>query len=188
MCLVPWSILELNYGRYVPLLSELFLQGSRCLGFSWSQHWRQIFIYLLKSCTYWHTWMTKKTMGNYECLLTCSLEVFITEFFSLYVQVKAGSIFDNILITDDPDYAKSFAEETWGKNKEVGSLTCFSWMVHSQTFLLEDWWCNCLGLVFTLRWNYFEVWWCGSFGMLRLRRKCLKRRIRKQQNSRYEAF
>jgi hypothetical protein len=46
--------------------------------------------------------------------------------FSLYVQVKAGSIFDNILITDDPDYAKSFAEETWGKNKEVGFLTCFS--------------------------------------------------------------
>jgi calreticulin len=34
-------------------------------------------------------------------------------------QVKAGSIFDNILITDDPDYAKSFAEETWGKNKEA---------------------------------------------------------------------
>jgi hypothetical protein len=70
--------------------------------------------------------MTKKIMGNYECLLTCSLEVFITGFFSLYVQVKAGSIFDNILITDDPDYAKSFAEETWGKKKEVGFLTCFS--------------------------------------------------------------
>jgi hypothetical protein len=70
----------------------------------------------------------------------------------------------------------------------VGSLTCFSWMVHSQTLLLEDWWCNCLGLVFTLLWNYFEVWWCRLFGMLRLRRKCLKRRIRKQHKSRYEAF
>lgn len=34
-------------------------------------------------------------------------------------QVKAGSVFDNILITDDPEYAKQFAEETWGKIKEV---------------------------------------------------------------------
>ncbi|KAH9552648.1 hypothetical protein CY35_09G077500 [Sphagnum magellanicum] len=34
-------------------------------------------------------------------------------------QVKAGSIFDNILITDDPDYAKAVAEETWQKNKDA---------------------------------------------------------------------
>nr|PNR41294.1 hypothetical protein PHYPA_018697 [Physcomitrium patens] len=33
-------------------------------------------------------------------------------------QVKAGSIFDNILVTDDPAYAKQFAQETWGKIKE----------------------------------------------------------------------
>jgi calreticulin len=33
-------------------------------------------------------------------------------------QVKAGSIFDNILVTDDPEYAKQFAEETWGEIKE----------------------------------------------------------------------
>lgn len=37
----------------------------------------------------------------------------------LSLQVKAGSLFDNILVTDDVEYAKSFAEETWGKNKEV---------------------------------------------------------------------
>jgi len=37
-------------------------------------------------------------------------------------QVKAGSIFDNILITDDPNYAKTFAEQTWGKFKEAEKL------------------------------------------------------------------
>ncbi|BBN17635.1 calreticulin [Marchantia polymorpha subsp. ruderalis] len=34
-------------------------------------------------------------------------------------QVKAGSLFDNILITDDPDYAKQVAEETTLKNKDA---------------------------------------------------------------------
>jgi len=34
-------------------------------------------------------------------------------------QVKAGTIFDNILVTDDVDLAKKFAEDTWGKNKEA---------------------------------------------------------------------
>lgn len=33
-------------------------------------------------------------------------------------QVKAGTIFDNILVTDDVEFAKKFAEDTWGKNKE----------------------------------------------------------------------
>jgi calreticulin len=33
--------------------------------------------------------------------------------------VKAGSIFDNILVTDDFAAAKKFAEETWGKLKEA---------------------------------------------------------------------
>jgi len=28
-------------------------------------------------------------------------------------QVKSGTIFDNILITDDPAYAKKYAEQTW---------------------------------------------------------------------------
>jgi len=34
-------------------------------------------------------------------------------------QVKAGTIFDNILVTDDVDVAKKFAEDTWGKNKDA---------------------------------------------------------------------
>ncbi|KAJ7521554.1 hypothetical protein O6H91_19G059500 [Diphasiastrum complanatum] len=34
-------------------------------------------------------------------------------------QVKAGSLFDNILICDDPAYAKQIAEETWGVNRDV---------------------------------------------------------------------
>jgi calreticulin len=33
-------------------------------------------------------------------------------------QVKAGTIFDNLMVTDDPDEAKTFAEETWAKTKE----------------------------------------------------------------------
>ena len=31
-------------------------------------------------------------------------------------QVKSGTIFDNILITDDPAYARQFADETWSKS------------------------------------------------------------------------
>ncbi|KAG7653634.1 Calreticulin/calnexin P domain superfamily [Arabidopsis suecica] len=34
-------------------------------------------------------------------------------------QVKSGSLFDNVLICDDPDYAKKLAEETWGKLKDA---------------------------------------------------------------------
>uniref|UniRef100_A0A0D9YIK9 Calreticulin n=1 Tax=Oryza glumipatula TaxID=40148 RepID=A0A0D9YIK9_9ORYZ len=34
-------------------------------------------------------------------------------------QVKAGSVFDNILICDDPEYARKAAEETWGANREA---------------------------------------------------------------------
>ncbi|KAL5214504.1 hypothetical protein ABZP36_003656 [Zizania latifolia] len=37
-------------------------------------------------------------------------------------QVKAGSVFDNILICDNPKYARKVAEETWGANREVKIL------------------------------------------------------------------
>ena len=40
-------------------------------------------------------------------------------FFVLFYQVKAGSVFDNILVCDDPEYARKVAQETWGQNKEV---------------------------------------------------------------------
>lgn len=33
-------------------------------------------------------------------------------------QVKSGTIFDNILITDDVDHAKQVGDETWGKTKD----------------------------------------------------------------------
>lgn len=33
--------------------------------------------------------------------------------------MKSGTLFDNVLITDDPEYAKQLAEETWGKHKDV---------------------------------------------------------------------
>lgn len=34
-------------------------------------------------------------------------------------QVKAGSVFDNIIVTDSLDEAKEFAEGTWGKTKDA---------------------------------------------------------------------
>jgi calreticulin len=34
-------------------------------------------------------------------------------------QVKSGSIFDNVLVTDDEKYAEEFAEKTWGKSKDA---------------------------------------------------------------------
>lgn len=37
-------------------------------------------------------------------------------------QVKSGTLFDNVVITDDPEYAKQLAEETWGKQKDVSCL------------------------------------------------------------------
>jgi hypothetical protein len=40
-------------------------------------------------------------------------------FLRFCLQVKSGTLFDNMIITDDPALAKTFAEETWGKHKEV---------------------------------------------------------------------
>jgi calreticulin len=34
-------------------------------------------------------------------------------------QVKSGTLFDNVLICDDPEYAKNLVEETWGKQKDA---------------------------------------------------------------------
>ncbi|THG21275.1 hypothetical protein TEA_028080 [Camellia sinensis var. sinensis] len=36
-----------------------------------------------------------------------------------FCQVKSGTLFDNVLICDDPDYAMKLAEETWGKQKDA---------------------------------------------------------------------
>lgn len=35
------------------------------------------------------------------------------------LQVKAGSVYDNILICDDPEYAREVVDEIWAKNREV---------------------------------------------------------------------
>lgn len=40
------------------------------------------------------------------------------------LQVKAGSIFDNILICDDPQYAKQVVEDIFSSNREV---SCSLW-------------------------------------------------------------
>lgn len=36
----------------------------------------------------------------------------------LHAQVKSGTIFDNVLVTDDAHYAEAFANATWGVTKE----------------------------------------------------------------------
>ncbi|XP_027154991.1 calreticulin-like [Coffea eugenioides] len=33
--------------------------------------------------------------------------------------VKSGTLFDNVLVSDDLEYAKKLAEETWGKHKDA---------------------------------------------------------------------
>ena len=35
--------------------------------------------------------------------------------------MKAGSVYDNILICDDPDYAREIVADMISRNKEVGS-------------------------------------------------------------------
>uniref|UniRef100_A0A8B9ZDB4 Calreticulin n=1 Tax=Anas platyrhynchos TaxID=8839 RepID=A0A8B9ZDB4_ANAPL len=40
-------------------------------------------------------------------------------------QVRAGTIFDNFLITDDEDYAEDFGDETWGETKVVHEIIVY---------------------------------------------------------------
>lgn len=42
----------------------------------------------------------------------------IIPLFFFFQQVKSGTIFDNILVTDSVEYAESFAKETFDKTKE----------------------------------------------------------------------
>jgi calreticulin len=44
--------------------------------------------------------------------------------------VKAGSVFDNILICDDPDYARHVVDEYFGANKEVDTWHFFK-LIHA---------------------------------------------------------
>ncbi|CAK9152908.1 unnamed protein product [Ilex paraguariensis] len=37
-------------------------------------------------------------------------------------QVKSGTLFDNVLVCDDPEYAKQLAEDTWGKHKDAEQI------------------------------------------------------------------
>ena len=39
--------------------------------------------------------------------------------FTAIVQVKSGTIFDNILITDSEEYAEEFGNDTWGQTKDA---------------------------------------------------------------------
>jgi len=50
------------------------------------------------------------TLGVYEDFGAIGLDLW---------QVKSGTIFDNFLITDDPDFAKKVGDETWGVTKDA---------------------------------------------------------------------
>ena len=67
-----------------------------------------------------------------------------------HLQVKSGTIFDNFLVTDDEEYAKQMAKDTWGATKDpekkmkekvgwgVGAdCGAWLWLLHSSGSL----WC-----------------------------------------------
>merc|ERR1711912_157473 len=49
------------------------------------------------------------TLYKYDSFSTVGIDIW---------QVKSGTIFDNILITDDVDYAKAHGEKTWKAQKD----------------------------------------------------------------------
>merc|ERR1712047_188827 len=51
-----------------------------------------------------------KKLGKYDEICKIGFDLW---------QVKSGTIFDNILITDDPEEAKKIGEETWGQTKDA---------------------------------------------------------------------
>jgi calreticulin len=59
----------------------------------------------------------------------------VTDAIVLY-QVKSGTLFDNVLVSDDPEYAKQLAEETWGKQKDVCGFFPFT-LNHPKLCLLS---------------------------------------------------
>jgi hypothetical protein len=77
-------------------------------------------------CGDWSLAGTKHRSWSKTCtlitILGCSNDLLpIWTYYYYDVQVKAGSVFDNILICDDPDYAKHVVDETFAANKEVGT-------------------------------------------------------------------
>ena len=60
----------------------------------------------------------------------------------LLPQVKSGTIFDNVLICDDEEYAATFGEETWGATKgpekEMKDAVSREFLLHNHPFLLHN--------------------------------------------------
>lgn len=52
-------------------------------------------------------------------------------------QVKSGKLFDNVLITNDLEYAKQLTEETWGKHKDVSSSIVFLFLINSSSYFIR---------------------------------------------------
>lgn len=86
--------------------------------------------------------------------------------------MKSGTLFDNVLITDDPEYAKKVAEETWGKQKDVRGI-CI------KVFLYLPF----LYFIFILKenWNTVLFFDLSMVLVFRLRRLLLKRPRRRER-------
>ena len=47
------------------------------------------------------------------------------------MQAKAGSIFDNVMVTDDLETARQFALDTWGRSKAAEKAMFDEWRVRT---------------------------------------------------------
>lgn len=74
----------------------------------------------------WSMWALN--CGRYFCFFPYKWFIILMELWLWlsklheFCQVKSGTLFDNVLICDDPDYAMKLVEATWGKQKDVCCL------------------------------------------------------------------
>lgn len=107
MSLLRCSTSELNFGRYEKRFQSLLLSREQ-LDFSF--------------CGRSSGFVRSVDVICLDVLQSRCINLFLVTS-HLKLQVKAGSLFDNILITDDEAYAKKAAEETWAQIVEVSHYT-----------------------------------------------------------------
>lgn len=66
---------------------------------------------------------------------------FLVEWLGLHgwLQVKAGSVFDNILICDEPEYAKKVVEEVFHNREVCPTHSFIKWTIVKSLFLTSVW-------------------------------------------------
>ena len=127
-------------GRHLWLTTQVVVGSSLALHVSSSQHlfvscfantknWYEIQISkMILTSMFSRTWSTwALNCGRYfhfcPSTVICSSGIGnMTKQGTCFFKVKSGTLFDNVLICDDPEYAKKLADETWGKQKDVRRL------------------------------------------------------------------